>query len=79
MTESISQGIPSLGLGDQDIKLYKCNDISFTNLKREGFRCEASPNKPDQLVGQGDVILIGIEDKLNSNRTDEAIKDIVCV
>lgn len=73
MTESISQGIPFLNLGQGGIRLYKCNDISFTNLKKAGFRCEASPNKPDQMVTQGEVILIGIEDKSNSNQVEEAI------
>jgi type I restriction-modification system DNA methylase subunit len=76
MTESISQGIPFLDLGYQGIRLYKCNDISFTNLKRAGFGCEASPNKPDQLVVQGEAILIGIEDKSNSNQVEEAINGI---
>ncbi|MBE0516677.1 MAG: hypothetical protein IBX41_04705 [Methanophagales archaeon] len=75
MAESLSQGIPTLNLGNE-INLYKCNEISFSNLRRQGFRCEESSRKPDQLVAHGGNILIGIEEKPNSNQIDEAVNDI---
>lgn len=76
MTESTSQGIPFLDLGVKGLRLYKCNDISFTNLARQGFRCNDSPKKPDQLVTFGEKVLIGIEDKSLSTQMDEAIRQI---
>ena len=75
MTESITQGIPCIELGDS-IKLYKCNDISFTNLKRHHFDCGTSPKKPDQLVVHDGKVLIGIEDKRDFSLMDDAINAI---
>lgn len=75
MAESLSQGIPFLEL-EENIRLYKCNDISFSNLKRYGFRCDESTRKPDQLVARGDSVIIGIEDKADSSQIDEAVNDI---
>ncbi|WP_172254930.1 N-6 DNA methylase [Saccharibacillus deserti] len=80
MAESISQGIPSLLVDEsKSIRLYKCNDISFHNLKIEGFSCLSSQKKPDQLITVGDVpkkILIGIEDKDRDSQMDSAIQQI---
>lgn len=76
MSESISQGIPFLNLDEVGLKLYKCNDISFTNLQRYGFNCQRSLKKPDQLVTHEKNILIGIEDKSTSRELDIAIKQI---
>ena len=73
MTESISQGIPFINLGEHGIKLIKCNDISFSNLKTTGLDCLQSSKKPDQLVVHGSNILIGIEDKADSKDIDSAI------
>jgi len=79
MSESITQGIPALDLGSNNLKLLKCNDISFSSLKRAGFNCLDSRKKPDQLVivdGNIKNIIIGIEDKLSSMQLDEAIRQI---
>lgn len=80
MSESISQGIPYLELDkEQNIRLYKCNDITFTSLKKEGFNCKSSKKKPDQLVASGlekKQVLIAIEDKLENNKIDDAVKQI---
>jgi type I restriction enzyme M protein len=76
MSESISQGIPFLELNEQGIKLYKCNDISFLSLKRDGFSVHGSRKKPDQLVAYGKNILIGIEDKADSKDLEIAITQI---
>src|SRR3989337_3641446 len=76
MSESISQGIPFLELTASGLKLYKCNDISFTNLKRYGFNCLESNKKPDQIVVYGNSILIGIEEKIDSNDIEIAVNDI---
>lgn len=80
MSESITQGIPSLILDDTwSIKLYKCNDITFTALKTDGFVCENSRKKPDQLVVNGDEkkkVLIAIEDKLDDTDIQTAIQQI---
>lgn len=76
MSESVSQGIPSLKLNDRGVSLFKINDISFSNLRREGYNTIPSPKKPDQLVCDGKRILIGIEDKADSRDIDIAIKQI---
>lgn len=80
MSESISQGIPQLRLSkDKSLILYKCNDISFTNLKQSGFNCEKSNKKPDQLIAIGEKekhILVAIEDKLKDTQLDEAIEQL---
>ncbi len=72
MSESLSQGLPFLELNQQGLKLYKANDIPFTNLKEAGFNCQKSAKKPDQFVAQGKNILIGIEDKASSSEIDIA-------
>ncbi|MFA6411055.1 MAG: N-6 DNA methylase [Syntrophales bacterium] len=76
MTESITQGIPFLKLGKKNIRLYKCNDISFANLKKDGFDCQKSGKKPDQLVCYNKKVLIGIEDKQSSSDLPTALKQI---
>ena len=76
MSESVSQGIPFLNLNTVGLKLYKCNDISFTNLKRDGFNCQKSSKKPDQLVAHQKNILIGIEDKPTARELKIAIQQI---
>ena len=76
MSESISQGIPFLQLNPEGLKLYKCNDISFSNLKREGFSCLATSKKPDQLVANNKNIIIGIEDKSDPKDLEIAVKQI---
>jgi len=75
MTESVSQGIPYIDL-NQKARLYKCNDISFTNLRNQGFSCRKSSKKPDQLVVSGERIIIGIEDKFSSKDIEIATKQI---
>jgi len=75
MSESISQGIPCLDLND-NIKLYKSNDISFTNLKKDGFNCNNSNKKPDQFVAKGKNIIIAIEEKKSSHQLEEAINQL---
>ena len=67
MTESLSQGIPNIELNNPNLKLYKCNDISFSNLKKDGFNCLKSNKKPDQFVAFNKKIIIGIEEKVSSN------------
>ncbi|HDR8505478.1 TPA: N-6 DNA methylase [Bacillus cereus] len=80
MSESITQGIPFLLLDDTfSIKLVKCNDITFSALKREGYICNNSRKKPDQLVIYGEdkkQILIGIEEKLDDTDIDVAVQQI---
>jgi len=76
MTESISQGIPFLELTSKGLNLYKCNDISFANLHREGFSCLSTSKKPDQIVSMGKNIIIGIEDKSDPKDLDIATKQI---
>lgn len=76
MSESISQGIPFLNLSDIGLRLLKCNDISFTNLRREGFNCLSSAKKPDQLVCLGKRVIIGIEDKNDARDLETAITQI---
>lgn len=76
MAESISQGIPSLDLNDKGLKLYKCNDISFSNLRKIGFTCLRSNKKPDQIVAYGGNILVGIEDKANPQDMEIAVLQI---
>lgn len=76
MSESISQGIPFLELGSGGSRLYKCNDISFSSLKRYGFNCLSTSKKPDQIVAIGDRILVGIEDKADSKDSERAVSQI---
>ena len=76
MTESISQGIPSIDLNGSGIRLYKSNDISFSNLKNIGFNCGISKKKPDQFVAYGSNILIGIEDKADAKDIESAVKGL---
>ena len=76
MSESISQGIPFLELNESGLRLYKCNDISFSSLKRDGFNCQSSNKKPDQIVAFGSRILIGIEDKADSEDIQKAIDQV---
>ena len=52
MSESISQGIPFLELDEEGLKLYKCNDISFSHLKRYGFNCQDSVYLPPKTRPQ---------------------------
>lgn len=75
MSESLSQGIPSLQLNDKGIKLYKINDISFSGL-RSHFEVGRSKRKPDQLVGYGKRVLVGIEEKDDVRDMGTAIKQI---
>jgi len=75
MSESISQGIPSLKLFS-DISLLKLNDITYSSLKKDGFSCISSQRKPDQLVVKGKKIIIAIEDKLSSADIDQATNDL---
>ena len=70
--ESISQGIPSRDLANTDFRLYKSNDISFSQLKAEGFNCLASKRKPDQFVARRTEIVIAIEDKASAEQLAEA-------
>ncbi|WP_161555060.1 N-6 DNA methylase [Brevibacillus sp. VP] len=80
MSESLSQGLPSLVLDQTwNIKLYKCNDISFQDLKKEGFNCSNSKKKPDQLIAQGietKKVIIAIEDKVDDSQLEEAVNQI---
>ncbi len=76
MSESVSQGIPFLQLNPEGLKLYKCNDISFSNLRREGFSCLATSKKPDQVVANNKNIIIGIEDKSDPKDLEIAVKQI---
>ncbi|AFV25000.1 Type I restriction-modification system methyltransferase subunit [Methanolobus psychrophilus R15] len=76
MSESTSQGIPFLELNESGLRLFKCNDISFTHLRREGFDCLSSRKKPDQIVAHNNQILIGIEDKDNASDMEKAINQI---
>lgn len=73
MSESLSQGLPFLELNSKGLKLFKSNDISFTNLKRAGYNCNKSGRKPDQFVANGKHIIIGIEDKRSSDELDDAV------
>lgn len=75
MSESLSQGLPSIEL-DKGIKLFKSNDITFSNLQKVGFNCNKSNKKPDQFVANGKNVLIGIEDKFSSDDLDKAIKQL---
>jgi len=75
MSESLSQGLPSLQL-DKSIKLFKSNDITFRNLNKAGFNCNKSEKKPDQFVASGKNILIGIEDKRSSDDLEKAVQQI---
>ena len=76
MVESISQGLPSLSINKDGVKLYKLNDISFSNLKKAGFNCDKSSKEPDQIVAFNGQILIGIEDKYSSSQMKEAIQQL---
>lgn len=80
MSESISQGIPFLELdSERKIRLYKCNDISFTSLKEDGFECNESNKKPDQIIAMGEkkkIVLIAIEDKDSKKQMQEAVQQI---
>lgn len=76
MAESISQGIPAIDLNEKGLRLYKCNDISYSNLRKYGFNCLSSNKKPDQLVAYGHNILIGIEDKADPQDMEIAVSDI---
>lgn len=80
MSESVSQGIPFLELDETNhLKLYKCNDITFTALKRAGYNCLKSPKKPDQLVAIGNKekkVIIAIEDKDDSSKMGDAVQQI---
>ncbi len=75
MSESISQGIPSLKL-ISDIYLLKLNDITYSSLKKDGFSCVSSQRKPDQIVVKGKKIIIAIEDKVSSTDIDQATSDL---
>lgn len=80
MSESITQGIPFLTLDETyGIKLVKCNDISFSALKAEGYECKDSRKKPDQLVINGEEkkqVLIAIEDKLDDTDIEAAVQQL---